>query len=139
VTDRFALLYVSTATRRVGVARIEQLLERAQVQNAHAGLTGLRLFDGGFFMQYVEGSAAAIGRVYRRIRGSWLHSGIVALLREFPEWWIAFRSVNAVGMSPPAPLSERLDPLHGAGAEPGSAARTILGKFWNRGRASHAF
>lgn len=145
MTDLFALLYVSTATPLVDVAKIDGLLERAQISNSRAGLTGVLLFDGGCFMQYVEGPAKAIGQLYPRICRSTLHGGIVELLREpivrreFPEWSMAFRSVNAFGMSHPAPLSEMLDPFHGAGVEPGSAARTILGKFWNRGRASHAF
>ena len=145
MTDLFALLYVSTATPLVDVAQIDALLDRAQIQNSRAALTGVLLFDGGCFMQYVEGPAAAIGRLYPRIRSSALHSGIVELLREpilrreFPEWSMAFRSANAFGMSHPAPHLDLLEPAADAVAEPPSVARAILTKFWHRGRASHAF
>jgi Sensors of blue-light using FAD len=145
VSDLYALVYVSTATERADVAQIDSLLDRAQANNARAGLTGVLLFDGGCFMQYVEGSAESMGRVYTRIKASTLHTGIVELMREpivrreFPEWSMAFRSVNAFGMSHPAPQSDLLAPPGDAAADSPSIARTILARFWNRGRSAHAF
>ena len=145
MSDLYALVYVSTATSRVDTAQVDHLLEVAQVRNARAGLTGVLLFDGGCFMQYVEGSAEALGRLYPRIKASPLHTGLVELMREpiarreFPEWSMAFRSVNAFGMSHPAPQSELLAPPGDVAATATSVAHTILTRFWNRGRAAHAF
>jgi hypothetical protein len=139
--DLYGLVYVSTATPLADVAEIEDLLDRAQVRNARAGLTGVLLFDGGNFMQYVEGPAADVGRVFTAIKGSSLHTGVIELLREpiakreFPEWSMAFRSANAFGLSHPAPQGDLLAPATAGG----SAARVILGKFWNRSRTAHAF
>ena len=146
MADLYALVYVSTATAALDTAQIDRLLDRAQQRNARAGLTGVLLFDGGCFMQYVEGSAQEVGRVYSSIKASPLHSGIVELMREpierreFPQWSMAFRSVNAFGMSHPAPRADVLAPLpEHPDAESTSVARSILTRFWNRSRSAHAF
>ena len=143
--DLYGLVYVSTATPRADIAEIEGLLDRAQVSNSRAGLTGVLLYDGGNFMQYVEGPAEALARVYASIRGSSLHTGVIEILREpmrareFPEWSMAFRSVAAFGLSHPAPRDELLVHSGDAKAAKMSPARTILSKFWSRSRTAHAF
>ncbi len=141
----FGLVYVSTATPLADLAQIEQLLDRAQERNARAGLTGVLLYDAGNFMQYVEGPADALARVYSSIRGSRLHSGVIEILREpirtreFPEWSMAFRSAAAFGMSHPAPRDDLLVPNGDAAPGALSPARTILSKFWSRSGTAHAF
>jgi Sensors of blue-light using FAD len=145
VIDLFGLVYVSTATPRADIAEIEDLLDRAQVRNSRAGLTGVLLYDSGHFMQYVEGPAQALAHVYASIRGSSLHTGMIEILREpihareFPEWSMAFRSANAFGLSHPAPRDELLVPASDAACATLSPARTILAKFWSRSRTAHAF
>jgi hypothetical protein len=141
MADLYALAYVSTASRPVSSVEIDGLLARAQMRNAKEKLTGMLLFDGGHFMQYVEGPAEGMGRVYRTIQASGMHHGIIELMREpitereFPQWSMAFRSVNDFGMSHPTQQSELLAPTSGQL----SAARMLLMKFWNRGRFAQAF
>ncbi len=140
-----ALVYVSTAVCPMTLPDIERLLEVARDRNAKLRLTGVLLYDAGDFMQYLEGPAASMTRVYELIKASSLHHGIIELMRErievseFPEWSMAFRSPNAFGISHPAHqgdlLSQRLNPSTAAV----SAARQILAKFWARGRAPSAF
>ncbi len=140
-----ALVYVSTAVRPMTLPDIDRLLEVARARNAKLHVTGVLLYDAGHFMQYLEGPAVSMTRVYESIKGSSLHRDIIELLRErintseFPEWSMAFRSANAFGMSHPAQqgdlLSQRLAPSR----EPVSAARLFLAKFWARGRAPSAF
>jgi hypothetical protein len=141
----FGLVYVSTATPLADIAQIEQLLDRAQERNARAGLTGVLLYDAGNFMQYVEGPADALARVYASICRSRLHTGVIEILREpirareFPEWSMAFRSAAAFGLSHPAPRDDLLVPAGDAAQGSLSPARTILGKFWSRSGTAHAF
>jgi Sensors of blue-light using FAD len=143
--DLHALVYVSTAVRPMSLPDIDRLLEVARNRNATLHVTGVLLYDAGHFMQYLEGPAPSMARVYESIKASSLHHGIIELLREridtseFPEWSMAFRSPNASGMSHPAEqgdlLSQRLTPS----SEPVSPARQYLAKFWARGRAPSAF
>ena len=141
----FGFVYVSTATPLADIAQIEELLDRAQARNARAGLTGVLLYDSGNFMQYVEGPADALPRVYASIRRSPLHTGVIEILREpigrreFPEWSMAFRSAAAFGLSHPAPRDDLLVPASDAAHGALSPARTILGKFWSRSGTAHAF
>ena len=145
MADLYALVYVSTATHLLGVGEIDRLLEAAQMRNSRAGLTGVLLYDAGSFMQYVEGPADAMASVYAKIKTSPLHGGIVELLREpivrreFPLWSMAFRSVDAFGLSDPSHQADFLSQRAAAGEEPLSVARLLLSRFWQRGRHAHAF
>ncbi len=140
-----ALVYVSMAVRPMDLPDIERLLEVARARNSKLSVTGVLLYDAGHFMQYLEGPAASMTRVYESIKASTLHHGIIELMRErietseFPEWSMAFRSPNAFGISHTAHqgdlLSQRLNPS----TTSVSPARQFLAKFWARGRAPSAF
>jgi Sensors of blue-light using FAD len=143
--DLHALLYVSTAVRPMTLPDIERLLELARARNAKLLVTGVLLYDAGHFMQYLEGPAASMGKVYQTIQASSMHQGIIELLREriatseFPEWSMAFRSPNAFGMSHPLQQGDLLSQRLAPSAAPVSPARLFLAKFWARGRAPSAF
>lgn len=140
-----ALVYVSTAVRPMTLPDIDRLLEVARARNAKLRVTGVLLYDAGHFMQYLEGPAASMTRVYQLIKASSLHHGIIELLREridtseFPEWSMAFRSPNAFGMSHPTQQGDLLSQSLAPVTAPVSAARQFLAKFWARGRAPSAF
>ena len=140
-----ALVYVSTAVRPMALPDIERLLDVARARNAKLSVTGVLLYDAGHFMQYLEGPALSMKRVYEVIKASPLHQGIIELLRErietseFPEWSMAFRSPNAFGMSNPTQQGDLLSQRLAPSALPASAARLFLAKFWARSRAPSAF
>ncbi|MFO1105562.1 MAG: BLUF domain-containing protein [Amaricoccus sp.] len=58
------LVYVSTATRRLADCDLHAIAEASRRHNAAAGLTGLLLYQGGFFHGVLEGQAS---RVLRRM------------------------------------------------------------------------
>jgi Sensors of blue-light using FAD len=140
-----ALVYVSTAVRPMTLPDIDRLLDIARARNAKLRVTGVLLYDAGHFMQYLEGPASSMTRVYESIKASTLHHGIIELLREriekseFPEWSMAFRSPNAFGMSNPTQQGDLLSQRLAPSSRPVSAARLFLAKFWARGRAPSAF
>jgi hypothetical protein len=140
-----ALVYVSTATTMLSLADIEHLLTCAQKHNQEEDITGVLLYDAGNFMQYLEGPLANLMRVYQVIKNSSKHHGIVELLnwkineREFPDWAMAFRSVNALGMTLPNAHGEPLLEWLAAPLNPVSAAGVLLTNFWNRSRMPHGF
>lgn len=140
MNDLQALVYVSTAAHQLSQTEIAHLLERARARNAKEQVTGVLLYSHGNFMQYLEGPAEGLGRVYERIVADPLHHGIIELVREpirereFADWTMAFRSISAYGMASPCTF----DPVFIAKIEPAAAAATVthdlLSKFWNKGR-----
>lgn len=140
----YAIVYVSTAARALTLADLRHLQTRAQERNEQEAVTGVLLYDDGAFMQYLEGPASGLARVYEIIKSHPWHYGVIDLVREpipareFSEWSMAFRVVGALGPSSQAEqdalLGQRL-------ALPGiqhSSARDLLSKFWGRGRTALA-
>jgi hypothetical protein len=139
MTDLQSLVYVSTAVRPLSRPEIDHLLERARARNAQEGVTGVLLYSHGNFMQYLEGPACGLAKVYEVIVADPQHRGIIELVREpiqareFADWSMAFRSISAFGISNPVGL----DAMFSAGLVPtrgtASAAYILLSKFWNKG------
>jgi len=133
-----ALVYVSTADHPLSAPEIDHLLERARARNEVEGVTGVLLYSRGNFMQFIEGSAAGMATVYAAITADPLHHGIIELLneprasREFSDWAMAFRSVDALGVEytnvNEASLSDKLEQP----ATAFSPARVLLSGFWHR-------
>ena len=95
-SDLQAVAYVSTATQLMGASELESLLIESRDFNLESGITGVLLYSDGVFMQYFEGTEAAVQAIYERVRGSRRHKGIVELLNEriarrsFPDWLMGF-------------------------------------------------
>jgi hypothetical protein len=140
-----SLIYVSAASQALSLSDIDRLLERAQQRNSRHGLTGMLLYDGDAFMQYIEGPAEGLGRIYPGIRASSLHERVIELVRgtlerrEFPEFSMAFRSVSAFGLSDPSLQSDWLMRAPDPAAPPLSTARLYLRNFWWRHRGQSAY
>jgi hypothetical protein len=72
------------------------LLAAARQRNEAAGVTGVLLHHDGSFFQYLEGPAQGLAPIFKIIRASRLHRGLVELLdqpvrsRLFPEWLMGF-------------------------------------------------
>ncbi len=60
---------------------LDALVQRAAAFNLEAGVTGVLLFDGVSFLQYIEGPEEGVERAYSRILASAFHSEIVELGR----------------------------------------------------------
>ena len=96
MSDLRAIVYLSTATQLMTVPQLESLLVEARGLNLENSVTGVLLYSDGNFMQYFEGSEAAVRITYERIRSSRRHKGIIELQNEhisqhsFPEWQMGF-------------------------------------------------
>ncbi len=139
-TRLWAIVYVSKAAREVTRGDLLRILESARRRNAEAHITGLLLHADGSFMQYLEGPAVELFKVYALIKADPLHYGLVDLVREpiqtreFAEWSMA---CHAVGAAAGAPLTENYALLAGrltASLRPRSAACELLSSFWTEGR-----
>lgn len=141
-TDLWAIVYVSKAARPMTQDDLAHILEGARRRNAEEGITGVLLYSDGSFMQYLEGPAAGMLRVYAIIKTHPLHYGLIDLVREpiqsreFAEWSMACHVVGAGGE---ASLCEHYDLLASrmaAAVQSTCAARGLLSKFWSAGRES---
>ncbi len=85
-------VYRSRATHAMDHAELRHLLEQARARNAHEGLTGLLVYHDGCFVQWLEGPAKAVERVWQSILRDPRHTEIEALptpwspVRLFPDW-----------------------------------------------------
>jgi len=135
-----AILYISKAARPVTHGDLTRLLDYARQRNEQEGITGVLLYSEGSFMQYLEGPADALMRVYAIIKANPMHFGLIDLVREpissraFGEWSMACHWIGAGGAPP---LSDNFDLLASrmaAAVSAKSAARELLAKFWTAGR-----
>ena len=136
-----SLVYVSSAVKLLSPAEIEYLLGRARERNLEYGITGVLLYIGGNFMQYLEGPTDNLEIIYQIIREDELHSGIILVTREaieerqFGDWSMAYKTKDLrdyVGSTEERSLLEKHLELRAANP---STARILLHGFWNRHRA----
>jgi hypothetical protein len=140
--DLHAIVYVSTAARPVSLVELMRLLDGARRRNADEGITGVLLYSDTSFMQYLEGPAAGLSRVYDIIKHHPLHHGLIDLVREpiqereFADWAMAFHMVGAFGRASPANQDALLADRLRIGSRPPSAACGLLSEFWFKGRGA---
>jgi hypothetical protein len=133
---------VSTATRALSNDELLHLLDRARIRNSQEGITGVLLYSHGNFIQYLEGPASGLERVYAAIRADPQHHGIIELMREpiqsreFSSWLMAFRNISAFGLANPPEIYSVFEAAGYAGMRPASVGHVFLAKFWNKGCVS---
>ena len=141
MTKLQALVYVSTATHSLSAEELQHLLERARARNSQEGVTGVLLYSHKNFMQYLEGPAAGLEKVYTIIKADPQHHGIIELMsepinsREFQDWSMAFRNISAFGMASPPEINSVFEAASSVGPLPASPGHVLLSRFWNKGSA----
>lgn len=87
------ITYVSTATKTVSKAELDQISTASIRNNAKAGVTGILLLCGNFFFQILEGEEESVDQVLERIRCDTRHQDLQILKvekvqgqREFADW-----------------------------------------------------
>lgn len=65
--DLVAAVYVSSAVAPFTPQELLELLRRARQDNEAAGITGMLLYRSGNFIQTIEGPAAAVDTLLKRI------------------------------------------------------------------------
>ena len=91
-----AVVYRSRAVVPLADIDLYYLLAEARQHNQALGITGLLLYDRGYFFQWVEGADDVLGRVWNAIRADPRHTDIVVLadqqisIRLFEGWHMQF-------------------------------------------------
>ena len=95
------LTYTSRARLDLGNEELAEIHETARHLNALDGITGLLLFDGGRFLQIVEGSEEAVDNLVERLRMDPRHTAFEVRderyveQRSFPDWSMDLVRVTA--------------------------------------------
>jgi hypothetical protein len=91
-----SLTYTSWARPGISDADIEAILRSAHINNPLDGITGVLIFNGGAFMQVLEGSEQAVNEMTGRISTDNRHSNFfirderLIEERSFPDWSMAY-------------------------------------------------
>lgn len=87
------LVYCSRAAAEVDDAAVQQIVDNARRANPAWGITGLLVFGGQLFFQWLEGPPASLHWLRERLHTDNRHHGMVVLsqsddVRErlFPDW-----------------------------------------------------
>lgn len=75
-----AVAYVSEASD-IDPRKVDQIVADAAAFNLQAGVTGVLLFDGARFLQYIEGPEDGLGVALQRVYGATSHENVIELNR----------------------------------------------------------
>lgn len=87
-----AIAYTSELSPDRSIEDVDALTREAADHNQSAGITGVLLFDGSRFLQYLEGPDDALDTAYARICAATSHHSMMELgrsrigRRHFPYW-----------------------------------------------------
>lgn len=111
----FSLVYVSSASRLMNDAELEEILRVSRVNNQRDGITGMLLYKDGNIMQALEGPEEKVLLLTEKIRRDPRHYGLQVLLRDhirerqFDRWAMAFQKLDPLPIGSPDGLSDFLD------------------------------
>ncbi|KRG73843.1 F420H2:quinone oxidoreductase [Stenotrophomonas chelatiphaga] len=100
-----AIAYVSQARSALSPQELDALLADATAFNRMAGVTGVLMFDGERFLQYLEGPRDGLDSVYGRVLNASIHHGVrqlaagAVVMRWFPHWTMANRRIDPLTMT----------------------------------------
>jgi hypothetical protein len=95
------LVYISTAYKLLTQDELLDILAVSRKNNERRNLTGMLLYGEGTFIQVLEGDIDQLNETYAVIKADPRHKNILKMTegeitqRNFPEWLMGFKSVNA--------------------------------------------
>ena len=92
------LLYVSSLAPGVPVTEVARIVATARQRNARDGITGLLVFDGATFCQYLEGPPETVDALLHRLHTDPRHLEVQLLVdgtvpdgrRRFSDWRLGY-------------------------------------------------
>lgn len=135
-----SIVYVSSAVRLLNHEEIEHLLRRARERNKEYGVTGILLYIGGNFMQYIEGPQDNLDVIYKIIQEDEQHSGLILVSREaiesrqFGDWAMAYQTRDVEGYVGSPGERKLIEMILELPSDNPSAAQIVLQSFWSKNR-----
>ncbi|MEO6744601.1 MAG: BLUF domain-containing protein [Caldimonas sp.] len=101
-----AFLYVSELSPQFARGAVQDIARVSRVHNEASGITGLLLFDGACFAQWLEGSVQAMDHLLARLRADPRHRRMDVLWfespghgRRFPQWHFGYLDLRHGGQN----------------------------------------
>ena len=94
------LVYISQAVRKMSPEDLQAIHQSAKTNNGPLDVTGSLFYNGGWFLQVLEGPAATLAELYKKIELDPRHknSRIIysepASFRTFPRWNMNMTNLN---------------------------------------------
>jgi len=123
------IAYTSIARDGLGPLDLDRLLADATAFNRVAGVTGVLMFDGHRFLQYIEGPGDGIASVFPRIENATGHLELLVLARggldrrHFPRWSMAAQQLEPT-------TSSLITDAHWDGFGPASVGFALMLGAW---------
>lgn len=86
------LVYISQAVRKMSPVDLSEIQETAKTNNGSLDVTGSLFYNGGWFLQVLEGPASTLEKLYKKIELDPRHKNSRILYNEranfrtFPRW-----------------------------------------------------
>ena len=102
----YFVLYLSSATKPMDDHELFELLEELREKNKKKGITGMLLYKGGNYMQFLEGEERVLKPLLERIKRDPRHKDITLLMedeteqRVFKSWSMGFVNMDKKGEYP---------------------------------------
>lgn len=130
------LVYLSQAARKMSAEDLRAIQSTAKSNNEPIDVTGSLFYNGGWFLQVLEGPAATLAKLYKKIeldprhKNSRILYNEPATFRTFPRWSMNMINLEERQADKYAELVEVIDAAQ-AGRKIGSAspAATLLRIF----------
>ena len=94
------LIYFSHATQAMESKDLKDLLTRARERNKLRGITGLLLYQSGYFLQALEGDDDTVHELFKKIQKDSRHHTVTKIYdqeadeRNFKDWQMGFYLVT---------------------------------------------
>jgi hypothetical protein len=94
------LIYISQAARKMSPEDLSAIQEKAKTNNAPLDVTGSLFYNGGWFLQVLEGPASTLDKLYKKIeldprhKNSRILYNEPASFRTFPRWSMNMTNLN---------------------------------------------
>lgn len=109
-----SLVYISSADPDVNADTLLDILEVSRRKNLENGITGMLLFQNGFFIQALEGEEAAVESTYSSIQRDDRHRHLIVVekipieRRSFANWSMGFKNLDQLDTTEVEGLTEFL-------------------------------
>ena len=95
----YQLLYLSQSSETFSMFRLDELLQKSRLNNKALNITGLLIYNAGFFLQFLEGDKSNVQMLYKKIQKDSRHNKVKILYEQkedkriFNEWDMAYKNV----------------------------------------------
>jgi len=120
MSELYMMMYTSLLALDASPTCVTDVVRKSRVNNARDDISGILIFDGMAFCQYLEGGAAAVGALMKRLLANGRHTdvtirfaGSAPMPRRFDGWSMAYGLATNEILATIAASGRQATPLQG--------------------------